>query len=113
MDLFTDAVAQIEDAYVALNHQLGWRFLYSPSHTLSSTVPIFFAGIHPGGHFYETPKASVEEGNAYRVEGWEDGHHNQLQQQVCLLYEKVAKKLEKVNTAKNSSISSSSTQPRA
>lgn len=97
MNLFTDAVAQIEDAYVVLNHQLGWRFLYSPSCTLSSNVPIFFTGIHPGGELYETPKASVEEGNAYRVEGWKDGHHDKLQQQVCLLYEKVANKLEKVN----------------
>ncbi|MBD2210084.1 hypothetical protein H6G27_09355 [Nostoc linckia FACHB-104] len=97
MNLFTDAVAQIEDTYVGLNHQLGWRFLYSPSRTLTSNIPIFFAGLNPGGNLYEAPKASVEEGNAYRVETWKDGHHNKLQQQVCLLYEKIANKLETVN----------------
>ncbi|BAY22583.1 hypothetical protein NIES2100_23460 [Calothrix sp. NIES-2100] len=98
MNLFTDAVAQIEDAYDELNHKLGWRFLYSPSRTLSSNVPIFFAGLNPGGNSYEPPKASVEEGNAYLVEGWKDvHHHDKLQRQVCLLYEKVANKLGTVN----------------
>jgi hypothetical protein len=98
MNLFTDAVTQIEDAYDELNHKLGWRFLYSSSRTLSSNVPIFFAGLNPGGNSPEKPIASVEKGNAYRVEPWKNGHHhNKLQQQVCLLYEKVANKLGTVN----------------
>lgn len=90
MVIFKDAVAKIEEKYALLGHQLGWRFLYTPARTLSGGTKIHFVGQNPGGSKYEPPKASVEEGNAYRVEDWGDSG---LQKQICLLYSLIARGL--------------------
>ncbi len=68
--IFHEAVDKISRAYEDLGHELGWRFLASPARTLSEDTKMLFAGINPGGSRYEPPLASVEGGNAYRVERW-------------------------------------------
>lgn len=94
MEVFDRAVDEIGREYEHLGHELGWRFLYSPVGTLSKDTRLFFAGLNPGGDRYYPPVASVEGGNAYRVERWgEGGKMNPLQMQVRRLYEILAKKL--------------------
>jgi hypothetical protein len=93
VDVFSEAVERIARAYEDLGHELGWRFLYSPAHTLSERTRMGFFGLNPGGASYGAPVASVEESNAYRVEGWGvDGGPNGLQRQVGLLYEVLSAK---------------------
>jgi|SRR5215211_7051137 len=100
MDLFAEAVNDIEQAYEDLGHQLGWRFLYSPASTLSEDTELMFSGINPGGAHYQPPVPSVEEGNAYRVERWgSHGQPNGLQAQVRLLYESLSEKLDQRATS--------------
>lgn len=99
MDPFSEAVIEIEQAYEALGHRLGWRFLYSPARTLSENTGLMFSGINPGGGHYGHPAPSVEKGNAYRVERWgKHGQPNGLQVQVRLLYEGLAEKLDQPAT---------------
>ena len=82
---------RIERAYKKLGHKNGWRFLYTPAKTLNSKSEIIFIGLNPGGGEYEPPKASVENGNAYRdgVEPWGKDRKlpNSLQFQVSALYD--------------------------
>lgn len=88
--LFERSTTQIEAAYQALGHSLGWRFLYSPGATLAPGTRLMFAGLNPGGGRYEPPLASVEEGNAYRVERWGPGGTlNPLQKQIRALYDRL------------------------
>ncbi len=94
MNLFSESVNEIEQAYEALGHQLGWRFLYSSASTLAEGTKLMFSGINPGGAHYGYPVPSVEEGNAYRIERWgSHGQPNGLQVQVRSLYEDLAEKL--------------------
>lgn len=93
-EVFNRAVDEISRAYEDLGHELGWRFLYSPVSTLSKDTKLLFVGINPAGDRYYAPVASVEEGNAYRVERWgEGGKINSLQVQVRKLYEVLSSKL--------------------
>lgn len=100
MEIFSEAVERVGREYEALGHQLGWRFLYSPANTLSTSTQILFLGKNPGGGRYVAPVASVEEGNAYRLERW-GGHdnYNPLQNQVQKLFGILAKKLEQQSSA--------------
>ncbi len=93
-EVFQEAVDKISRTYEDLGHELGWRFLYSPVGTLSKDTKLFFAGLNPAGDRYYPPVASVEEGNAYRVERWgEGGRTTPLQLQVRRLYEVLSRKL--------------------
>ena len=83
---FQRVVGKIRRAHARLGHRLGWRFLYSPARTFSSRTHIVFVGTNPGGRRYESPSPSVEKGNAYRVEPWNQGKLNALQRQVCAFY---------------------------
>jgi uracil-DNA glycosylase len=94
--LFFSLVDQIEAAYQRFGQQLGWRFLYTPARTLSPKTRLAFIGQNPGGSTYEPPSASVEEGNAYRLETWPgatQGGLNPLQAQIGLLHEALASEL--------------------
>ena len=96
--MFSEAVERIEREYGALGHQLGWRFLYSPAKTLSVNTRILFIGKNPGGSSYVSPIASVEEGNAYRVERWgKHNAYNPLQGQVHKLFGVLSQKLGRVS----------------
>ena len=90
-DLFNRLTAKIRRTYRELDHQLGWRFLYSSRDTLKPSTKIVFIGLNPGGEKLEKTRASCEEGNAYHSETWKPPGHNSLQEQVCLLYEGIAK----------------------
>jgi hypothetical protein len=91
MTLFDEASADIQQAYEEFGHTLGWRFLYTPAETLNPKAPLLFAGLNPGGRAFESPQASSEGGNAYRIEPWGiAGRLNRLQEQVCGLYERIA-----------------------
>ncbi len=93
MALFKQLVSKIRHTYRDLDHHLGWRFLYSSRETLKPSTEIIFVGLNPGGKEFEKPQASCESGNAYRSEKWnkKPPSHNALQEQVCLLYEGIAK----------------------
>lgn len=94
MSIFSEAVAKIQVAYDDLSHELGWRFLYTPARMLSEDTQLVFLGLNPGGVRYVAPVASVEEGNAYRVERWGKGDQlNGLQVQIRMLYEKLSERL--------------------
>ncbi len=66
---------EIERAYADLGHQLGWRFLTSPQHTLSASTKIALITLNPGGSIDrpDHPRASSEAGSAYLVETWRNG----------------------------------------
>lgn len=94
---FGNFCQKIGRAHKRLRHKLGWRFLYTPTKTLSSRSEIVFIGLNPGGKIDEPTKTSVEKGNAYRVESWlrsprpnTENQLNYLQQQVCKFYELLA-----------------------
>jgi hypothetical protein len=96
MDVFSEAIERIKQEYENLGHRLGWWFLYSPASTLSVNTQMFFLGDNPGGKNYEEPIASVEKGNAYRVELWPGGKNgapNPLQMQVRKLFMILSEKL--------------------
>lgn len=90
-ELFNRLTAKIRRTYRELDHQLGWRFLYSSRDTLKPSTRIVFIGLNPGGKKLEKTRASCEEGNAYHFETWKPPGHNSLQEQVCMLYEGIAK----------------------
>jgi hypothetical protein len=71
-DLFSRAVAEIEAAYARLGHQLGWRFLVTPRRTLAGDAEVAFLTLNPGGAADDRryPRASCEDGSAYRYEAW-------------------------------------------
>ena len=94
MNQLAPLVADIELAYERLGHRLGWRFLYSPARTLAPGTRLAFVGKNPGGGYYEPPVASVEEGNAYRVQAWgEHGGPTGLQVQIRGLYERLGDRI--------------------
>lgn len=93
-ELFERLTARVAATYVRLEHRLGWRLLYSPKRTLVPRPDLALVGLNPGGGRFEPPVASVELGNAYRVERW--GHDetlNPLQTQIRLLYNGLADRL--------------------
>ncbi len=99
MTKFSTLVNRIETAYDELGHTLGWRFLASPQTTLSPQARLAFVGLNPGGSTFSPPIASVENGNAYRLERWDaSGNLNPLQVQVRLLYDGLAKHLPTAST---------------
>src|SRR5438445_13831707 len=49
-DLYTQAVAAIENEYVRLGHARGWNFLNSPRRTLVPDAPVALLSMHPGGN---------------------------------------------------------------
>jgi hypothetical protein len=95
MTTFASLVQEIETKYELLEHNLGlgWRFLYTPERTFSPDTQIALLPINPGGRKPKPPMPSVESGNAYRVERWENGRHNTLQEQIMLLYRELAGRL--------------------
>lgn len=69
---FIECVEFIDKQYAELNYKLGWRFLYTPKKSFSKKTKLFFIGLNPAGKVYQSPCPSVENGNAYRVENWND-----------------------------------------
>jgi hypothetical protein len=69
-----------------LGHRLGWRFLASSVATVGLS-PIRVMTLNPGGHAWEPPIYSCEDGSAYRLESWKGRPPGQesLQQQMKLL----------------------------
>ena len=91
MTLFEEAVEEIKRAYSELDHQLGWRLLYTPAATLGPGAQLLFAGLNPGGKHPLPPAPSSEDGNAYRIDTWgPNGQKSSLQLQVCALFERIA-----------------------
>jgi hypothetical protein len=87
--LFKWVCNEINTAEKELGHKLSWRFLTTPSKTLTSGAKIAFIALNPGGD--EIPldheKESSEIGSAYIYENWNsDG----LQQQVQALFREIA-----------------------
>jgi hypothetical protein len=94
METFDTLKRRIETAYVDLDHQLGWRFLYTPARTLRPGMPLALVPINPAGSRFLPPAPSVECGNAYRIECWgKRGRHNPLQRQVMRFYCELARAL--------------------
>ncbi|MBI5846873.1 MAG: hypothetical protein HZB31_02830 [Nitrospirae bacterium] len=89
----------LEDAVeIIRNHTLahrGWRFLYTPADTFYNHNGLMFFGLNPkGGHeAIGIENISCENGNAFRVEFWNNGNYNPLQIQVCGLYLRIAQKM--------------------
>lgn len=95
MSAFEELRDRIADGHDRLGHTLGWRFLATSAETLSPDTSLAFVGLNPGGRVYEPPVASVETGNAYRIERWgARGGPNALQVQVGRLYAQLAAKLD-------------------
>jgi hypothetical protein len=90
---FSETIASIKKEYEALEYDLGWRFLYSPTATLSPDTRIMFLGLNPGGGVFEAPIAGVEDGNAYRVETW-PRNGPRLQAEVQALFQALANELD-------------------
>jgi hypothetical protein len=70
--LFDSCVREIEDAYQALGHTLGWRFLSVSKAVLDRPVKIAVITINPAGKSIPPnhPRASCEDGSSYLVERW-------------------------------------------
>ena len=83
---FASLVDEIEAAYSRLEHTLGWRFLYTSDRTFSPETQIALVPLNPGGKVREPPKPSVEAGNAFWSERWDNGRHNTLQLQITRLF---------------------------
>jgi uncharacterized protein (DUF433 family) len=92
-EIFQQAVERIKATYSKLELKSGWRFLYTPASTLSPSTKLMFVGINPGGINYQAI-ASVEDGNAYRVEDDWSGDGKKLQKEVCQFFAKIANKLD-------------------
>ncbi|GAA4227469.1 uracil-DNA glycosylase [Sagittula marina] len=83
---------QIEHAYQRSGNDLGWRFLYSPSQTLSG-ARVAFIGLNPGGSEEDLAygQYAVDHGSAYNRESWAGkapGDHK-LQKQVLALFKRL------------------------
>ena len=87
-DLFEVAIADIQSTYESGPWNLGWRFLYCSRKTLSPDTRYMLLGLNPGGEKFGV-NASVERGNAYRVERDWSNDGEQLQHQVQALCRKV------------------------
>ena len=89
---FREAVGKIRAKYCELKRDSkdgtapGWRFLYTPAKTFDRGTKLVFLGLNPGGDGGDGP-ASVENGNAFRLERW---HPQALQEQVRRFYRLVA-----------------------
>src|SRR3954464_13905018 len=94
-DLFLDAVAEIEEAYVRLGHRLGWRFLATPRRTLNRRARFALITANPGGRAVNPHHgvASCEPGSAYLHESWKQSPPGQedLQVQVRAMFEWLGK----------------------
>jgi len=95
---FDLAVSEIEKAYRSLKHELGWRFLCVSKNVLESDPEIALITANPGGDRIPVGHgtASCENGCAYLTEKWKGGAAAGkaiLQQQVQLLFETIAKKI--------------------
>jgi hypothetical protein len=84
----------IEAEYRRLAHTLGWRFLKCPQRNIR-TASVALVSINPGGDKFEQAKWSVENGNAYKCERWDDNLPGQapLQQQVQRMFDVMDVKL--------------------
>jgi hypothetical protein len=76
VSVFAEACQQIESAYAHLGHDMGWRFLNSPSSLLARSTPIAPITLNPGGSINRADHAreSSEHGSAYVLESWGRGH---------------------------------------
>jgi len=98
-ELLDEKVEAIKAKYEELGYSNGWRFLYCPKSTLSTSTRIMFVGINPGGLADKESEGfklgSQKRGNAYRreVEEW-GGNGRGLQREVCALFERLSQRLE-------------------
>lgn len=93
--LLAQTAVRINDAYIALGHDQGWSFLYTPGRTLHKGARFLFMGLNPGGEGTQESKAlTTEAGNAYHPDVENDwlgnGQPSQLQQQVVFFYSLLA-----------------------
>ena len=95
---FDQAVADIEAAYLALDHTLGWRFLNVSKDVLGSNPQIALITANPGGNSIppDHGTASCESGCAYLSENWGGSKkgQNKLQKQVQRLFDAIAEKID-------------------
>ena len=89
---FEDACSRIKKAYEKASPKLGYRFLYSSKKTFKADIPLLLLATNPGGKNYEKPILSVEGGNAYRTEPWDDGGLSTLQKQIEVLFRLLKRK---------------------
>ena len=95
---------KITNAYVSLNHSLGWRFINSSKNTLSKNSGIALITLNPGGDKYEKPICSLEENNnAYLDENWTIYAKGQdpLQKQIQYLFQEIHKRTLKYDSSEN------------
>ncbi len=92
--LLQESCRMIQESYDDLGHELGWRFLTSPTATLSAETEIALITLNPGGDRDRPDHAreSSEAGSAYLVEQWKGsppGEAN-LQMQIRKLFGLIA-----------------------
>ena len=92
---FDDACDRIRVAYDELGHDLGWRFLTSPSATFDPRTEIALITLNPGGDRDrpDHPRESSEAGSAYIVEKWKSAGAAggaSLQMQIRRLFQLIA-----------------------
>jgi hypothetical protein len=97
-NLFDQCIAEIESAYATLDHKMGWRFLTSPSTTLSSATEVALITLNPGGKSDDSeshPHGSSEKGSAYLTESWDDQRpgNDKLQLQIQALIQGMQSRL--------------------
>jgi hypothetical protein len=82
----------IETEYRYLGYSIGWRFLSSSENNID-TADVALVTNNPAGHKDDpnAPRWSVENGNAYATEGWENSAEGEaiLQKQVKSLFKVV------------------------
>lgn len=91
---FERAVTEIESAYLALEHTLGWRFLNVSKDVLRKNPRIALITANPGGNSIPADHgtASCESGCAYLSETWGNSKQGRstLQKQVQKLFGAIA-----------------------
>jgi len=90
---FSSICDRIDVAYSALEHQMGWSFLYTPQSTLHALQPLLFLGLNPAGKEGQeyTRVPSCKLGNEYLHGCWGAGAGKApLQIQVQLLFRRIA-----------------------
>jgi hypothetical protein len=94
---FEQTVAEIEAAYIALEHKLGWRFLNVSKDVLRNNPQIALITANPGGDSIppDHGTASCESGCAYLSEIWGNSKKGQssLQKQVQWLFDAIANQI--------------------
>lgn len=92
-ELFAECAEVTAEAYCALGHSLGWRWLTGPSASLSHECEIAFVTLNPGGGAESAHQsgASYEDGSSYVTESWMHQPAGQapLQRQVQALFREV------------------------